>query len=541
MNNPLASLNQQLAAALNVGGDARALVAAGEVISYAQLKSRVAATAARLRALSISKGDRVAFQLPNCADAVVLMLAALITGAVPVPILPAYREQELRHILKMVRPRVIAMTKGTRRFSAAVVADAVRREERLDVVLGLIDGPADEGHSDWVDLGEFCSSSYDNAQVLEVAAAEMCAEDTAMMLLSSGTTGLPKPIARKNGGYSYMIAEACRVFGISRSSIYLAVLPISHGFVINCPGILGTFVSGGTVALSQDIFAETALGLIEEYGVTHSTLVPALLAQWIDRVDQSGFAPQTLRHIQVGGSRLSAELAVRAESKLGMRIQQCYGMSEGLLCFTRDTDSDSVRINSQGRPLSEQDEVLIVAEDGTPVPLGQSGELITRGPYTISSYFNDPSATSRSFTRDGYYRTGDMAHLDAAGNVYIDGRVTDSINRGGEKFSPEEVEEACKQHAKIQDAAVVGVSDQRFGEVPCLFVVLHEGGQLSFAEVRRHLEIVGIAQFKLPEKLVLIDAIPRKGIGKVDRVSLRARINGESKKSEAKVSRAGEL
>ncbi len=362
-----------------------------------------------------------------------------------------------------------------------------------------------------------------------------------MMLLSSGTTGLPKPIARKNGGYSYMIAEACRVFGISRSSIYLAVLPISHGFVINCPGILGAFVSGGTVALSRDIFAETALGLIEEYGVTHSTLVPALLAQWVDRVDQSGFAPQTLRHIQVGGSRLSAELAVRAESKLGMRIQQCYGMSEGLLCFTRDTDSDSVRINSQGRPLSEQDEVLIVAENGTPVPLGQSGELITRGPYTISSYFNDPSATSRSFTRDGYYRTGDMAHLDAAGNVYIDGRVTDSINRGGEKFSPEEVEEVCKQHAKIQDAAVVGVSDQRFGEVPCLFVVLHEGEQLSLAEVRRHLEIVGIAQFKLPEKLVLIDAIPRKGIGKVDRLSLRVRINGESKKSEAKVSRAGEL
>ena len=535
-----ASLNEQLAVVLNKGGDAPALIADGEVISYAQLKSRVASTAARLRALSISKGDHVAFQLPNCAEAVILMLATLITGAAPAPLLPAYREQELRHILKLVRPRVIAMTKGNRRFSAAGVASTVSREEGLDVVLGLIDEPDNGDNSDWLGLREFCSSSCDNASAHELRATEMGPEDTAMMLLSSGTTGLPKPIARKNAGYSYMIGEASRVFELSHCSSYLAVLPISHGFVINCPGILGTLLCGGAVVLSPDTSAETALRLITNHEVTHSTLVPALLAQWLDRVSQQESAPQTLRHIQVGGSRLPADLAALAESKLGMRIQQCYGMSEGLLCFTRATDSDSVRFNSQGRPLSEQDEVLIVDEDGTPVPLGQSGELITRGPYTISSYFNNPLATSRAFTQDGYYRTGDMAHLDSAGNVYIDGRLTDSINRGGEKFSPEEIEALTKQHAKIQDVAVVGISDQRFGEVPCLFAVVHEGEQLSLSEVRRHLEIVGIAQFKLPERLVLIDAIPRKGIGKIDRASLRAQLYGE-RKSEAQASGSGEL
>lgn len=524
MSNQPVSLNQRLASALQTGEAATALIAADEVISYVQLQSQVAATAARLRTAGIVKGDRVALQLPNCAAAVVLMLAAVMEGAVPVPMLPAYRERELRHILKMTTPRVIATSKGNRRFSAAGTATTVLREENLDAPLRLIDGAAGDDHRGWRDLSDFCAPPASFAQAPDLSPVPMGADDTAMMLLSSGTTGLPKPIARHNGGYSYMIAEGCKVFELSRSSIYLAVLPISHGFVLNCPGILGTLSSGGTVVLAPDTFAETALELSTTYGVTHTTLVPALLTQWLERVDHSCFEPRTLRHVQVGGSRLSADLAARAESRFGMRIQQCYGMSEGLLCFTRDTDPDEVRFNSQGRPLSAQDEVSIVDERGIPVPCGQSGELITRGPYTITTYFNNPLATSRSFTQDGYYRTGDLAHLDAAGNVYIDGRVSDSINRGGEKFSPEELEELSRSHTKIKEVACVGMPDVRFGEVACLFAVVQAGEQLSLAEIRHQLEACGIAPFKLPEKLFLVDEIPRKGIGKIDRTTLRAQI-----------------
>ncbi|WDD94501.1 AMP-binding protein [Burkholderia sp. FERM BP-3421] len=516
------SLNQRLAAALHAGGDAPALISGAETISHRQLLSRVAAASARLDAHGIGKGDRIAFQLPNTAHAVILMLAALMAGAVPVPILPAYRERELRHILKTARPRAIAVTAGNRRFSPLQAVAGLLADEQLEMPLKLVLGPPrDDAHPDWHDLEAFCALPSAPSPAA-LTPAGMQADDPAMMLLSSGTTGLPKAIARRNGGYSYMIEAGCKVFGLSEAAVYLAVLPVSHGFVINCPGILGTLASGGAVVLAADTSAPTSLELIAAHGVTHTTLVPALLAQWLEHAHATGAAPHTLRYVQVGGSRLSTDLATRAEARLGIHIQQCYGMSEGLLCFTRFDDPDTVRFNSQGRPLSEYDEVLIVDAQGRPVPCGESGELITRGPYTIHAYFNDENASLRAFTADGHYRTGDLAHVDAAGNVYIDGRVTDSINRGGEKFCPEEIEDLCKRHAKLKDAACVGMADSRYGEVPCLFAIVRDDLPVSLAEIRQYLERAGIAAFKLPEKLVLLDEIPRKGIGKIDRVLLRA-------------------
>ncbi|MDN7671434.1 AMP-binding protein [Burkholderia oklahomensis] len=540
MNASLTSLNRQLATALQTGGETPALIADDRVISYRELTSHVAAAAERLDAHGIRKGDRVAFQLPNSADAVVLMLATLMTGAIPVPILPAYRERELRHILKTTRPRVIALAQGNRRFSPLRTVVGLLSEEGLDADLLLADGPSRFGdHPAWLDLRQFCLAPADSMP-RRLHPADMRADDTAMMLLSSGTTGLPKAIARRNAGYGYMIAEGCKVFELNRSAVYLAVLPLSHGFVINCPGILGTLACGGTVVVAADASAQTSLELIGAHGVTHTTLVPALLMQWLDRAGGSRAGSGTLKYVQVGGSRLSADLAAQAESRLGARIQQCYGMSEGLLCFTRVTDPEAIRFHSQGRPLSDADEIVIVDDRGEPLPCGESGELLTRGPYTIEQYFNDPHASRRAFTPDGYYRTGDVAHLDTAGNVYIDGRVTDAINRGGEKFCPEELEALIKRHAKLKDAACVGMPDDRFGEVSCLFAVARDGEQVSLAELRQHLEAAGVASFKLPEKLVLIDEIPSKGIGKIDRIALRASAR-ENARHLASACRTGQI
>ncbi|AOJ07496.1 AMP-binding protein [Burkholderia mayonis] len=540
MNANVVSLNRRLAAALQAGGAMPALIAGDRVISYRDLTSHVAITAERLNAHGIGKGDRVAFQLPNSADAVVLMLATLMSGAIPVPILPSYRERELRHIVKTTRPRAIALTHGSRRFSPLQTVVGLFAEESLEAGLLLADGPSRaDDRPEWLDLRQFCLAPADSMP-RELHPIDMRADDTAMMLLSSGTTGLPKAIARRNAGYGYMIAEGCKVFELSRSAVYLAVLPLSHGFVINCPGILGTLACGGTVVLAADASAQTSLALIDAHGVTHTTLVPALLMQWMDRVGDSRAGSGTLRYMQVGGSRLSAELATQAESRLGVRIQQCYGMSEGLLCFTRFADPEAIRFNSQGRPLSEADEILIVDDGGEPVPCGESGELLTRGPYTIEQYFNDPDASRRAFTPSGYYRTGDVAHVDAAGNVYIDGRVTDTINRGGEKFCPEELEALIKRYAKLKDAACVGMPDDRFGEVSCLFAVARDGEQVSLAELRQHLDAAGVAAFKLPEKLVLIDEIPRTGIGKIDRAALRASV-GENAQAAAPACRTVQI
>lgn len=534
MINPSFCLNRRIAESLCNHGDAPALVSKGEIISYHQLSNRVFSTATRLRSAQIQKGDRVAYQLPNAAEAIVLMLASMMVGAIPVPVLHAYRERELEHILNRTRPTVVAVTRGNRRFSSSQFIERYLSESNADIRLKLIDGDPTSSWKEWHQLSDFCAPSAENniSRNLE----DMGSEDIAMMLLSSGTTGLPKPIARFNGGYSHMISEASKVFGLSSESVYLAVLPISHGFVINCPGMLGTFACGGTVVLAPDTTAQTALNLVSAHQVTHTTLVPALLDQWMDKIDDHHASLESLRYIQIGGSRISPELAAQAESRLNILIQQCYGMSEGLLCYTHYTDNAEIRHHSQGRPLLPDDEIQIVDPEGIPVQLGQSGEIITRGPYTITTYFNDPEATSRSFTPEGFYKTGDLAHLDAAGNVYIDGRVRDAINRGGEKFSPEEIEELVKAHPSVQDAACVGMPDRQFGEVSCLFIVLKDHQQLPLSECRQYLEKRGTAQFKLPEKLVITDAIPRKGIGKVDRMTLSVNVRQLADTSATEVS-----
>lgn len=515
-----ASLNQNLLQGLTEFGLRPALHDQNETLTFAQLADRVASCSHRLRLRGVNKGDRVALQLRNSQQAVILMLSALMIGAIPVPILPSYREKELLHILQMTQPKVLALYRSSRRYSPMASLQSFEQQGiHVDIVL-VEDLQDQKRQTRYLNLQQFCSPmETPPAQHLE----PMSSDDTAMMLLSSGTTGLPKAIARKNGGYTYMIQCGCDIFGLNSQSVYFAVMPVSHGFVINCPGILGTLSRGGAVVLADQPTAAHALNEVARCGVTHTTLVPALLAQWAEVQQTAPRAIDSLWHVQVGGARVAPELAASASATLGIKLQQCYGMSEGLLCFNAIDEVDSIRFQSQGKPLSPEDEVRIVDDRGQPVAIGQSGELITRGPYTITGYFQNPKADLAAFTPEGFYRTGDLAHVDAEGNVYIDGRVNDSINRGGEKFSPNEIEELAMHHPDIQHVACVGAADALYGEVACLFVV-SDRQDISLGELRRYLAGQGLASFKIPEKLILLEAIPMKGIGKIDRLTLRAMV-----------------
>lgn len=514
------SINQRLLHALQQNTQRPALFENERVYSYGWLKDAVASAAMRMRQLGVEKGDRVAYQLRNTRETVVILLATLMRGAIPVPILPSYREKELRHILHLTAPKIFALQRSSRRYNRLAALQHLFTEGlKIDVVL-VEDYDNTDRDTRYLNLQSFCAPL---TPVPDLDAVSLSPNDTAVMLLSSGTTGLPKAIARKNGGYSYMIECACDVFALDMRSVYFAAMPISHGFVINCPGILGTLSRGGAVALADVPSAETALEVIERCGVTHTTLVPTLLTQWSELQQRTPYDIASLWHVQVGGARVTPELAASASQILAITLQQCYGMSEGLLCFNALTDDDALRFHSQGRPLSPHDEVLIVDENRHVLPVGQSGELITRGPYTLTEYYQNPKANQSAFTPDGFYCTGDLAHVDQAGNIFIDGRVNDAINRGGEKFCPNEIEELAEQHPAVIRAACVGMDDELYGEVPCLFVTVasHHDRLPTLGTLRRFFEQQGLAAFKAPEKLVIIDSLPMKGIGKIDRLTLR--------------------
>jgi len=345
--------------------------------------------------------------------------------------------------------------------------------------------------------------------------------DVALFLLSGGTTGLPKLIPRTHDDYAYNARGSAAVCGFGPETVYMVVLPAGHNFPLGSPGILGVFHHGGRVVLAPTPSPEVALPLIERERVTVTSVVPAVAIHWMDAPLRASCDLSSLQVLQVGGARLNPEAARRVGPALGCRLQQVFGMAEGLLNFTRLDDPEEMIVSTQGRPMSPDDEVRVVDASGHPVSVGEAGELCTRGPCTVRGYYDAPEYNLRAFTPDGFYRSGDVVRMDAAGNFIVEGRQKDLINRAGEKVSAEEVENLILSHPAVFNVAVVAMPDPVAGERVCAYAVLHGGASLALSDLAGFLHGRGIAQYKLPERLEIIDALPLTGVGKVDKKALR--------------------
>ncbi|GIF16435.1 (2,3-dihydroxybenzoyl)adenylate synthase [Actinoplanes teichomyceticus] len=487
-------------------------------LTFAELVSRVDGAAQRLHGLGLRAGDRVIVQLPNCWEFVVIALACFRSGVVPVMALPAHRRQELTAIARLTEARALLVAGTVRGFDHEQLAHEVAAAVpglRHVAVTGRRNRP------DSLDLVALCAPAGDTS----ARAAAPDPGDVALFLLSGGTTGRPKLIPRTHNDYAYMMRTAARICGAGPDTVYLAVLPLAHGYPMAGPGILGTLVSGGRIVILASPAPQRALAAIAEHRVTMTSLVPAAVIRWLDHLAGSPAADlDSLDLVQVAGSRLPDEVAARVTPALGARLQQVYGMAEGLLCMTRPGDPDAVVHHTQGRPICPDDELLLVDEDGTPVPIGEPGILLTRGPYTPLGYYREPELTAAAYPPGGWYRTGDVVRLRADGNLVIEGRDKDLINRGGEKIAAEEVENFAHQLATVSQAAAVAMPDPELGEAVCLYVVPRAGSTVTLAQVRDVMREAGVAAFKLPERLELVDSLPVTAIGKVDKKALRADI-----------------
>jgi 2,3-dihydroxybenzoate-AMP ligase len=341
----------------------------------------------------------------------------------------------------------------------------------------------------------------------------------ALLLLSGGTTGAPKLIPRTHDDYLYNATASAELCGFDASTRYLAALPVAHNFPLACPGLLGTLSVGGTVVLTPTPSPGDAFPLIERERVTATALVPPLALLWLEAAEWTPADLGSLELLQVGGARLKAEAAKRVGPVLGCALQQVFGMAEGLLNYTRADDPEELLLETQGRPLAEHDELRIVGPDDREVAPGETGELLVRGPYTIRGYYRAPEADRGAFTPDGFYRSGDLVRRLPSGHLVVEGRVKDVINRGGDKVPVEEVENLLLAHPAVHDAALVGVPDDVLGERSCACVIA-QGAAPTRAELNAHLTGRGLAAFKLPDRLVVLDTFPRTALGKVNRREL---------------------
>ena len=267
---------------------------------------------------------------------------------------------------------------------------------------------------------------------------------------------------------------------------------------------------------------ERAFATIAAHGVTHTAVVPAVAGRWLEHAAAHGADRlASLRVLQVGGARLADELARTVRPVLGVQLQQVFGMAEGLLNYTRLDDPDDVVCSTQGRPLSPDDEVRLVDELDRDVADGEPGSLLTRGPYTPRGYYRAPEQNARAFTADGWYRSGDICRRTPGGDLVVEGRDKDMINRGGEKISAEEVENLVYRLPAVSQVAAVAMPDRELGERVCVFVVPRPGAAVTLDEVRASMHAAGVAEFKLPERLVLVDELATTTVGKIDKKALR--------------------
>ncbi|WP_214401631.1 (2,3-dihydroxybenzoyl)adenylate synthase [Pseudonocardia lacus] len=508
--------------------DSPALVDAadGLRLSHAELVERADAAAARLLELGMAPGERIVVQLGNGWEFVVLTLACLRAGIVPVMALPAHRRTELAHLARHAEATAIAVPDVLRDFDHQALAHDLADDVRA--VTGgpwhvLVAGGAVAAGS--VDLRALCGPGQDPAaDRARLDALVPGSREVAVFLLSGGTTGLPKLIARTHDDYAYNARRSAEVAGVDADTAYLVSLPAGHNFPLACPGILGTLLAGGRVVLLPSPEPARAFATIAAEGVTHTAVVPAVAARWLDHATEHGAADlASLRVLQVGGARLADELARKVRPVLGTALQQVFGMAEGLLNYTRLDDPDDVVCTTQGRPMSPADEVRLVDELDRDVPDGEPGSLLTRGPYTPRGYYKAAEQNARAFT-DGWYRSGDVCRRTPEGNLVVEGRDKDMINRAGEKISAEEVENLVYQLPAVAQVAAVAMPDPRLGERVCLYVVPRPGATVTLDEVRAAMEAIGVARFKLPEHLVVVDELAATKVGKIDKKALRADI-----------------
>lgn len=249
--------------------------------------------------------------------------------------------------------------------------------------------------------------------------------------------------------------------------------------------------------------------------------MPPLALLWMQATPKTRHDLASLKVLQVGGAKFIPEAAARVRPTLGCALQQVFGMAEGLVNDTRLDEPEEIVTATQGRPINPDDEILILDDAGNPVPVGEPGQLLTRGPYTIRAYHDDPAANARSFTEDGFYRTGDIVRRLPGGHLSVQGRAGDHINRAGEKISAEEIEDHLLAHPAVFDAAVVSLPGLFLGERSCAFVV-PQGDRPKSAALRAFVRSRGLAEFKVPDEVIFVTGFATTALGKVSRNQLRA-------------------
>ncbi|MFC0225259.1 (2,3-dihydroxybenzoyl)adenylate synthase [Serratia aquatilis] len=491
--------------------DATALIDSQRSLSYRQLEQLANRLAAALVRRGLQPGDTALVQLGNVVEFYVVFFALLKIGVAPVNALFSHQRSELNAYASQIKPALLIADREHALFTQEHFLNTFREQHPSLRVVGL------RNQAD----GEQALSLWLEEESGTFEPTPSAADRVAFFQLSGGSTGIPKLIPRTHNDYYYSIRRSVEICRFDSTTRYLCALPAAHNYPMSSPGVLGVLYAAGLAVFASDPAAARCFELIEQHQITVTALVPPAAALWLQALDEWNCNHQlaSLTLLQVGGAKLGETLAARIRNEIGCQLQQVFGMAEGLVNYTLLDDDDQHILSTQGTPMCPDDELWVADEQGNPLPVGETGRLMTRGPYTFRGYYQSPAHNAEAFDENGFYCSGDLISLTEDGYVRVQGRQKDQINRGGEKIAAEEVENLLLRHPEVINAALVSMPDPLMGEKSCAFVVAHS--VVKPVVFRRHLREQGIAEFKLPDRFIQVESLPLTPVGKVDKKRLR--------------------
>jgi len=489
-------------------------------LSYRELAEWTMRVAADLVAHGVAPGDRILIQAPNRPEVAVIQCAAWRIGAIAVPVIPVYRQREMRQIITDARPTVIAAIPhiGSRRFCDEL--DETMTECGVEPLLRYAIDPGDHLGA-WTPVPARDADSASSAPHLpEPAEPGACH----LILYTSGTTAAPKGAMLTGAGILSNCSSMARSLGLTERDVFVAGSPIAHvaGMAM---GVLLPMSLGARTVMLPAWDPDAAVSLIERERATFMSSAPVFLSDLVDRYEAGAGEAHRLTIYMAGGASTAPNLIERAEA-VGIKASRIYGMTEtaGVCALSRPDDPLERRSQTDGHVVFGT-ELEIVDAQRVVLGAGELGEVRLRSPQLMTAY-TDPQVTAEQVDLDGWFYPGDMGRVDSSGWFTMGGRTKDIINRGGEKFSAQDIEHALASHPDIAAAAVVGAPNERFGEIVAAFIELRAGVEWSGPDqLVRHLETQQMARQKLPASWHVVDRLPTTPTGKVQKQRLLAMLD----------------
>jgi len=492
-----------------------AVVAPGDVrLTFGQLAEKVEAVAGGLAALGVGKGDVVSIQLPNIAEFVIAHLAASRLGAITNPLLPNYRAKELAYILDFVRTKAVLIPATYRGFDY-IEMYTVLKAGLPNLASICVVGDNRAGWTTFEQLAELGVSQ-------PPARIEMDGDELTSIIFTSGTESNPKGVMHSHNTMMYSTLHMPEVLGLTTDDVIWAPSPIAHGTGFEW-GLRQAITLGATLVL-QDIWdAEEALRLIEAERCTFVLSATPFASMLLESPSLKTRDLSSLRVFGCAGAPIPRSLGEKAKAELGgCMLIGMWGMSE---CFVGSAsapdDPENKLWGTDGRAMPGGELAIFDDDRLNILPPGEVGELATRGPHVALGYFNDPERSASTFRSDGWLFSNDLASIDEEGYIRIVGRKKDIINRGGLKIASREIEDLILDHPSVAQVALIPLPDERLGERGCVCVMLRENAAISLNEIVDFLTEKGVAKYKLPEFLSIVDEFPMTTSGKVQKFHLK--------------------